>query len=61
MIVMKFGGSSLANSERIKQTVKIISEKEDSLSIVLSAMKGVTNLLIDAAQKAENGNTEYKK
>ena len=60
MIVMKFGGSSLANSERIKQTIKIISAVEGPVSIVLSAMKGITNQLIDAAEKAETGNADYK-
>ena len=61
MIVMKFGGSSLANSERIKQTVKIITGIENkSVTVVLSAMKGVTNLLLDSANKAELGNSDYK-
>lgn len=60
MKVMKFGGSSLADSGRIKQTVQIISDVEEPVNIILSAMKGVTNLLIDAAEKAEKGNEDYK-
>ena len=61
MIVMKFGGSSLADSEKIKQTVNIITKvQDDSVTVVLSAMKGITNLLIDAAEKAECGNIDYK-
>ncbi len=60
MIVMKFGGSSLADSERIQQTIKIISAVEGPVSIVLSAMKGITNQLIDAAEKAEAGNADYR-
>lgn len=60
MIVMKFGGSSLADSARIKQTVQIISQAEtNSVGVVLSAMKGVTNLLIAAAEKAETGDRSY--
>ena len=61
MKVMKFGGSSLADSQRIKQTVSIIKNVEDqSVTVILSAMKGVTNLLIDAAEKAESGDPAYK-
>jgi len=61
MIVMKFGGSSLADSERIRQTVKIVSESEKRpVGLVLSAMKGITDLLVDSAEKAETGNRIYR-
>ena len=60
MKVMKFGGSSLADSKRIQQTVSIITSVENQhVTVILSAMKGVTNLLIDAAEKAESGNINY--
>ncbi len=60
MKVMKFGGSSLADSKRIQQTVSIITAVENQpVTVILSAMKGVTNLLIDAAEKAESGNSAY--
>src|SRR6056297_3517214 len=60
MNVKKFGGSSVADADKIRQIIAIV--KQDSQTcIVLSAMKGVTNLLVEAAEWAEQGNFEYKK
>jgi len=61
MKVMKFGGTSVKNADRIRGIQSII-EKEDlneGLFIVCSAMKGVTDDLIDAAKKAESGDLAY--
>lgn len=61
MNVKKFGGSSLADADKIRQTVEIIRQSASSpLSVVLSAMKGVTNLLVEAAICAEKGDLKYK-
>ena len=60
MIVKKFGGSSLADADKIRQTVSIV-QKEKTAGLVLSAMKGITNLLVDAASLAEAGDKKYKK
>lgn len=58
MKVLKFGGTSVGSVESIKKLLQII-EKEQSCSnkplVVLSAMSGVTNLLSEMANKAENG------
>lgn len=59
MEVYKFGGSSLADSKRIKGACSIIIENSVEV-VVLSAMKGVTNLLIEGAEFAEDGNKSYK-
>ncbi len=59
MIVKKFGGSSLADADKIRQTVSIVQQEKTS-GLVLSAMKGVTNLLVEAADLAETGNKKYK-
>jgi len=63
MRVVKFGGSSLADSERIKNISSIIinSSKKDKTVVILSAMKDVTDRLVHAAKTAEVGNTDYKK
>lgn len=63
MIVMKFGGSSLADSERIKNAAKIIKDKAagQEVLVVLSAMKSVTNMLLEAADLAKQGDPSYKK
>ena len=47
IIVMKFGGTSVANVEKIKNVAKIVSKqaKENKIVVVLSAMAGVTNNL----------------
>lgn len=57
MLVMKFGGSSQSNAERIHNVCNIIQDysKKEKLAVVLSAMGGVTDLLIDSALLAEKG------
>ena len=50
MIVMKFGGSSVANAERIKHVASIINAyKEKRPAVVLSAMGETTDHLLEAA------------
>jgi aspartate kinase len=44
MLVLKFGGTSLANAERIKNVAEIVSA-HDNCVVVCSAMAGVTNAL----------------
>ncbi|MDC7239898.1 MAG: aspartate kinase [Spirochaetales bacterium] len=62
MHVKKFGGSSVADAEKIRQTVAIIRQSSsEPVSVVLSAMKGVTNYLVDAAEMASRGDQNYKK
>ena len=56
MIVMKFGGSSVANAERIKHVASIIrAYREKRPVVVLSAMGDTTDHLLDAADKAVEG------
>ena len=56
--VMKFGGTSVGNSECIARTAQIIASgaKEGRCVAVVSAMSGVTNKLIEAAKTAQAGN-----
>lgn len=64
MIVMKFGGSSVGGVDAFRQVAQIVRNKAASeagtakpgVVVVTSAMSGVTNLLIDAAQQAAKGN-----
>jgi len=58
LIVMKFGGTSVGNAERIRQCAGIVSRaaKQDRIVVVVSAMAGVTDLIfrtIDAARHGE--------
>ena len=58
MLVMKFGGTSLGNAQRIRTTcglVKKAVEREADVLVVVSAHGGVTDMLIKAAQSALGG------
>jgi bifunctional aspartokinase / homoserine dehydrogenase 1 len=55
--VMKFGGTSVGDASSIAQVVEIIraASAESQLVVVVSAMGGVTNKLIEAARHSEAG------
>ena len=59
MKVLKFGGSSVANAENIAKVVEIVRRTEGPAVIVLSAMQGTTDRLIDAGRLAEAGDSRY--
>jgi aspartokinase/homoserine dehydrogenase 1 len=60
--VLKFGGSSVADGERIKAVTGIVQDaaRGDRVAVVLSAMKGVTDRLVSLARKAEEGSEGVK-
>ena len=62
-IVMKFGGSSVANGEKIRHVANLIADNKNDCGVVavVSALQGVTNQLIEAAEEAKNGNQDYIK
>jgi aspartate kinase len=49
MIVMKFGGTSVGSSERIKSVVELIRDERPKI-VVLSAMSGTTNALVKISE-----------
>src|SRR6188508_516011 len=58
LIVMKFGGTSVGSAERIAQAADLAmssAARGHRVVAVTSAMSGVTNLLIDAANNASKG------
>ena len=57
MKVLKFGGSSVADGGHIRNVVDIIEgeSRRGRVAVVLSAMKGVTDMLVAAARAAEQG------
>ncbi len=56
MIVMKFGGSSVANRAQIEKVMEIVASHRDrSPIVVISAHKGITDALIEAARAAAGG------
>ena len=61
LIVQKFGGTSVGTVDRIQQVadkVKKFRENGDDIVVVVSAMSGETNRLIDLAKQASEGNPE---
>jgi bifunctional aspartokinase / homoserine dehydrogenase 1 len=60
--VLKFGGSSVADGARIRSVVDIVEAEARAtrIALVLSAMKGVTDLLVTAARSAEQGSDEAR-
>ena len=60
-IVIKFGGTSVGNVQKIKNAAKIIKkyhEQGNEIIVVVSAMSGVTNELI---KKSESISTNFMK
>jgi len=55
MRVLKFGGTSVKNAKSIKEVIAIIKKNNNQI-IVVSALSGITNLLIKTAKKAEAQN-----
>lgn len=59
---MKFGGSSVANAERIRHVADVISAyKNDRPIVVLSAMGDTTDHLLEAADNALGGTVDVEK
>jgi bifunctional aspartokinase / homoserine dehydrogenase 1 len=54
---MKFGGTSVGDASCIERVVEIIraASRESNVVVVVSAMSGVTNKLLDAATYSETG------
>ncbi len=67
MIVMKFGGTSVGSADAFTQVAQIVKEavgreskrERPGVVVVTSAMSGVTNMLIEAAQRAERGDVSF--
>lgn len=59
MIVQKFGGTSVADAERILSVARIVKRSLDARPlVVVSALSGVTDLLIRAVDLAKRGDRE---
>src|SRR4051812_11479648 len=60
MKVLKFGGSSVANATNIQKVVNIVKRGSEPQIVVVSALGGVTDMLIKAGTLAEKGEETYK-
>ncbi len=60
-IVHKFGGTSLADAGCIDHVAKLLTNRNDERqAVVVSAMAGVTNTLLDAAADAASGQPRWR-
>lgn len=57
VIVAKFGGSSMANLEAMTRSAQISANKDANM-VIVSAVYGVTNLLVEISKEAPEGNNE---
>ncbi|MET0635006.1 MAG: bifunctional aspartate kinase/homoserine dehydrogenase I [Chitinophagaceae bacterium] len=66
MEVLKFGGTSVANADNINKVVAIVRDKIekgsalDKYVVVVSALGGITDVLLNAAVMAASGDEVYK-
>ena len=58
MKVMKFGGTSVGSPERIKGVASLITRSGEPVFIVLSAMSGTTNSLVEISDYLYKKNTD---
>lgn len=56
--VMKFGGTSVGNASCMRSVMDIIINEQSPNIVVISAMEGITNLLLQSAHYAAGGQTE---
>ncbi|MFO8001495.1 MAG: bifunctional aspartate kinase/homoserine dehydrogenase I, partial [Marinilabilia sp.] len=59
MKVLKFGGTSVGSADNIRKVNDIIQAVDEQAVIVVSAMGGVTDKLIEAAHLAAGGDAAY--
>ena len=60
-IVMKFGGTSVATGENIRHVADLVAKnaKKDKVAVVVSALAGVTNSLIEVADQAKKSDEKH--
>lgn len=57
---MKFGGTSVGSKESILNLKKIVEAENDNIIVVVSALGGITDKLIEASNLAVSGNDDYR-
>ncbi len=63
MQVLKFGGSSVANAgniEKVLQIVNNVKAGKDKTIVVVSALGGITDLLLKSVTLSATGDETYK-
>jgi len=61
MKILKFGGTSVASAQHIKQVQNIVKDlDENKMVVVVSALGGITDLLLKTVDLASNQDESYK-
>lgn len=62
MQVLKFGGSSVANAANIQKVIAVVHKKniQGKTIVIVSALGGITDLLLHCSELAAAGNEQYK-
>ncbi len=60
MKVLKFGGTSVANSKRLSSVLKIVQNQKGPTAVLVSALGGITDLLMEMLSLAQSGDDNYK-
>lgn len=61
MKIMKFGGTSVGKPERMHEVAKLITKDEESKIVVLSALSGTTNALVEISNSLSQGDRNAAK
>ncbi len=61
MKVMKFGGTSVGRPERMHQVAQLITQTDEPVIVVLSALSGTTNALVSISDSLAAGDREAAK
>lgn len=61
MKVMKFGGTSVGKAERMHQVADLITRDNEPKIVVLSALSGTTNALVEISKGLANGDRNFSK
>ena len=61
MKVLKFGGTSVGSKESILSLKHIVEEQAEKVIVVVSALGGITDQLINTSKMALKGDEEYRK
>lgn len=59
MKVLKFGGTSVGTVSSLGNVKKIVESCQEKVIVVVSALGGITDMLIDTAKLASKGDTSY--
>jgi len=61
MKVMKFGGTSVGKPERMHQVANLVTRDNEPTIVVLSALSGTTNALVEIGESIAKGDRDLAK